>query len=792
LNRLERPLAITGIAVLSVIAVAGFALALYAALLFHSMPDASDLADYRPPTATRVYAWDGTLIGEFSRERRIYVPYNQIPPKVAEAFLAAEDHNFFKHGGIDVGGLVRAMGRDVLNLARGRRFEGGSTITQQVAKNVLLGNEATIGRKLKEAILARRLEQTLTKEQILGLYLNEIWLGYRSYGVGAAAYNYFGKSLQDLDLAQMAYLAALPKGPDNYQPIRNKARAIERRNWIIDQMVELGWATPAEAAVAKREDLKVQQAPQRAHYRDADYFVEEVRRQGLVTIGSKLSEGGYYIRTTLDPRLQTIAREALMDGLEKYDHRHGWRGAWGHVDPVPGWEQAAKSVSPPSERRKWRQAVVDSTEGGVRLLLAGGGHGTLAAEDVAWARAGKGLQRGDLVFVEDDGGAWRLKQIPAVNGAVVVVEPHTGRVLALVGGYSFSLSKFNRATQAERQPGSAFKPFVYATALENGFTPASKVTDAPISLPGAQPGEVWSPHNYESDRFYGPLNLRRGLELSLNTMTVRMALAVGMRKIRDTAIRAGVVDDMSPVLSMALGAAEVTPLRLTGAYAAFLNDGRRIEPHLIEMVQDREGKTAWRADTRDCPGCKQPYGGQDPPVLQPLGKPVFDPITAYQLTSMMQGVVAHGTAYAAHILGPEYGGKTGTTNDFRSAWFVGFNPQMIVGVFVGFDDNRSLGPHETGAQAAVPIFIDFMQHAMAGRDPGEFIAPKDAKFAYVNGEREAFRAGTEPRPETAPSGPVPYAVAWPNGEISAAPGTAPAAAPPPKPAKPNQDLTGLY
>ena len=779
---------------LSVIAVAGFALALYAALLFHGMPDASDLADYRPPTATRVYAWDGTLIGEFSRERRIYVPYEQIPPKLAEAFLAAEDHNFFKHGGIDVGGLSRAMARNVLNLMRGRRFEGGSTITQQVAKNVLLGNEATIGRKLKEAILARRLEQTLTKEQILGLYLNEIWLGYRSYGVGAAAYNYFGKSLQDLDLAQMAYLAALPKGPDNYHPIRNKARAIERRNWIIDQMEQLGWVGHAEAAAARREDLKVQQAPVRAHYRDADYFVEEVRRQGLATIGPKINEGGYYVRTTLDPRLQTIARAALMDGLEKYDRRHGWRGAWGHVEPAPGWEQAAKSVSPPSERRKWRQAVVESVEGGVRVLLAGGGMGALAAEDVAWARAGKGLQRGDLIFVEEDGGTLRLKQIPAVNGAVVAVEPHTGRVLALVGGYSFSLSKFNRATQAERQPGSAFKPFVYATALENGFTPASKVTDAPISLPGAQPGEVWKPHNYEGDRFYGPLPLRRGLELSLNTMTVRMALSVGMRKVRDTAIRTGVVDDMAPVLSMALGAAEVTPFRLTGAYSAFLNGGRRVEPHVIELVEDREGKAVWRADKRDCPGCKQPYGGQDPPVLEPLGKQVFDPITAYQLASMMQGVVAHGTAYAAHGLGPQYGGKTGTTNDFRSAWFVGFNPRMVVGVFVGFDDNRSLGNHETGAQAALPIFIDFMQNAMQGRDPGELVPPKDAKFALVNGEREAFRSGTEPRPvEPRPAGPVPYAVAWPNGEISAAPGGQPApAAPPPKPAKPPADLTGLY
>jgi penicillin-binding protein 1A len=797
LDRLERRLAIAGIAVLSVIAVAGFALAIYAALLFHSMPDASDLADYRPPTATRVYAWDGTLIGEVSRERRIYVPYEQIPPKLVYAFLAAEDHNFFHHGGIDVSGLGRALGRDVWNGIHGKRFEGGSTITQQVAKNVLLGsNEPTLGRKLKEAILARRVEQTLTKEQILGLYLNEIWLGYRSYGVAAAAYNYFGKPMQDLDLAEMAYLAALPKGPDNYHPIRAKAKAIERRNWIIGQMEDLGWVTRAEAEAAKKEDLKVQQAPTRAHYRDADYFVEEVRQQGLADIGKELNEGGYYIRTTLDPRLQTIARTSLMAGLERYDRRHGWRGAWGRVEPVPGWEKAAEAVTPPSERRKWNAAVVESAEGGaVRVLVAGGGRGALAAEDVAWARAGKGLSRGDLVFVEPDehGGPLHLRQVPAVNGAVVVIEPNTGRVMALVGGYSFSLSKFNRATQALRQPGSAFKPFVYATALENGFTPATRVSDAPITLPGAN-GEPWSPHNYESDRFYGPLPLPRGLALSLNTMTVRMAVGIGMRKIRDTAIRTGVVDDMAPVLSMALGAAETTPFRLAGAYSAFVNGGRRVEPHVIELVQDREGKTVYRADKRDCAGCNQPYGGQDPPNLEAQGKPVFDPITAYQMTMMMQGVVRSGTAAAAHFLGPQYGGKTGTTNEFRSAWFVGFNPQMVVGVFVGFDDNRSLGKGETGAQAALPVFIDFMQQAMQGRPVGEFKPPKDAKLVLVNGEVEAFRGGTEPRPQAPTEGPQPYAVAWPNGEISAAPGPAPVAvAPPPPPRpKPGNELSGLY
>ena len=795
MDRLERWIAISGIAVLSVIAVAGFALAIYAAWLFHGMPDASDLSDYRPPTATRVYAWDGTLIGEFSRERRIYVPYDQIPPKLAEAFLAAEDHNFFKHQGIDVGGLGRAAIRDMWNGMQGRRFEGGSTITQQVAKNVLLNNQPTLGRKLKEAILARRLEQTLTKEQILNLYLNEIWLGYRSYGVAAAAYNYFGKSLQDLDLAEMAYLAALPKGPDNYQPIRNKAAAIARRNWIIGQMQQLGWVSRAEAQAAIKEDLKVQLAPSRAHYRDADYFVEEVRQEALSSLGQKLNEGGYYMRTTLDPRLQTIARTALMHGLEQYDHRHGWRGAWGHVESLDGWEKQARAISQPAERRAWRPAVVEDIAGNsVQVRVAGGGEGELVPEDVAWAKAGKGLSRGDLVFVEPDktGSAYDLRQVPVVNGALVAVEPESGRVLALVGGYSFSLSKFNRATQAMRQPGSAFKPFVYATALENGYTPASEVLDAPIELRGASVDEVWKPHNYE-DKYYGMLSLRKGLELSRNTMTVRLAQSIGMQKIRDTAIRAGVVNDMSPVLAMALGAGETTPYKLTSAYSAFLNGGRRIDPHLIELVQDREGKTVFRADKRDCPRCTGPYEGEDPPSLDPGGKQIFDPITAYQMTSMMQDVVAHGTAYQAHILGPEYGGKTGTTNEFRSAWFVGFNPSMIVGVFVGFDDNRTLGEKETGAVAAVPIFIDFMQQAMKGRPVGEFRAPKDAKFLLVNGNREAFRNGTQPRNGRPIAGPQPYNRVWPNGQISGAQNAAAAAQPPPPPPpKPQPDVTGLY
>ena len=752
----KRWVAIAGVTVLSVIAVAGFAIAIYAAWLFHDMPDAGDLQDYRPPTATRVYAWDATLIGEFSRERRIFVPYDQIPTRLSQAFLAAEDHNFFQHGGVDYQGLTRAMLRNVLNFVRGRRLEGGSTITQQVAKNVLLTSDATVGRKLKEAILARRLEQTLDKPRILELYLNEIWLGYRSFGVGAAAYNYFGKSINDLSLAQMAYLATVPKGPDNYHPIRRKANAIARRNYILGQMADLGWVSRAEAEAAMKEDLVVQAAPTRARYRDADYFVEEVRQRGLNTLGPRLSEGGYYMRTTLDPVMQSAARVALMDGLEAYDRRHGWRGAWGKAASPTGWEKQAVAHVKPAERPDWRAARVE-VDGGARLRVADtGATVSLAPEDIAWARGGRGLKEGDLVFVEPaKSGNYRLRQVPAVNGALVAIEPNTGQVLAMVGGYSYSLSKFNRATQALRQPGSSFKPFVYAAALENGFTPASYVTDAAMTFTDST-GKVWAPENYYK-RFYGSQPLRRGIELSINGMTVKLAQSVGMRKIVDMAVKLGVVKTMQPVLAMALGAGETTPFNLTAGYASFVNGGRKVDPHLIELVQDREGKILFRADKRDCPRCEAAFTGDESPRVPFTGAQVMDPITAYQVTSMLEGVVLRGTGSAIRVLNRPIGGKTGTTNEYRSAWFVGFSPQVVAGVFVGFDDNRSLGNGETGASAAVPIFIDFMRVALKDKPPLPFVPPKTARFGMVNGVREAFRPGAEPKAvEAPPAGPIPY------------------------------------
>ena len=798
-----RWLGLAGVAALSFVAVAALATGIYAAWLFHDMPDAGDLADYHPATATRAYAWDGTLIGEFSRERRIFVPYDAIPAQTAQAFLAAEDHGFFKHGGVDIGGFGRAMAKNVLNLAQGRRLEGGSTITQQVAKNILLTSDQTIGRKLKEAILASQLERTLSKERILELYMNEIWLGYRSYGVGAAAYNYFGKSLSELTLAESAYLAALPKGPDNYHPIRRYGQAVGRRDWIIDQMADLGWVSRADATAAMKQPLKVQAAPSRSQYRDADYFVEEVRRISLnmKELGDeRLNAGGYYVRTTLDPKLQSAARTALMNGLESYDRRHGWRGAWGKVEALDGWEAIAKKRSKPSERRTWRQAVVTSVAGGsVQIRTIEGVVGTLVGADVSWARAGMGIGVGDLIFVapDEEGPAFRLKQVPAVNGALVAMEPYSGRVVAMVGGYSFSLSSFNRATQALRQPGSSFKPIVYAAALENGYTPASTVLDAPITLRGYG-GQDWSPENYSRD-YFGALTLRRGLELSRNTMTVRLAQSIGMAKVSDLAKRVGVTKDMDNVLAMALGAGETTVYRMAGAYSTFVNGGRLVQPHLIELVQDRNGKVIWRADRRECERCDLGFIGAESPRILRTGDQALNPVTAYQITSMLQGAVQRGTATQALSLGKPVGGKTGTTNDYRSAWFMGFSPHLVVGVYIGFDDNRSLGNNETGSVAAVPIFVDFMGVALKDKPAEEFKAPTEARFAMIRGIREAFRPGTEPTSLSAPlgaagvpSGPQPYSTVFQNG-ITGAPSAAAAVAPPAAPAaKKKDDLSDLF
>ncbi|ESQ89806.1 penicillin-binding protein 1A [Asticcacaulis sp. AC460] len=789
-----------GVALMTVVAIAGFALTIYAAWLFHDMPDGSELADFRPVNSARVFAWDGTLIGEYGQERRVNVPYDRIPERMRNAFLAAEDRAFFQHSGVDVSGVSRAMLKNVYNFVTGRRFEGGSTITQQVAKNLLLGNERTLGRKLKEVILARRLESSLSKEQILELYMNDIYLGYRSYGVGSAAFNYFGKPVDQLSLAQSAYLAALPKGPENYRPTTHKAAAMARRNWVIDEMAQAGFVTRAEAEEAKKEDLIVQDKPQRAHYHDADYFVSEVElraRKLFPNDPNAIYTDGYYIKTTLDPKLQTYARQALMNGLETYDRRHGWRGAWGNEKPASNWQRIAAEKEPPSERARWIQAIVTSaTKGSVAIETITGDKGSLISSDIAWAFAGRGLKTGDLIFVEPnpEGSGYRLRQVPNVNGALVAVDPFTGRTLAMVGGYSYSVSKFNRATQANRQPGSSIKPFVYAVALERDFTPASIVEDGPITMMGGD-GKMWSPQNYEHD-YMGPQPIRRGIELSRNLMTVRLAQKVGIKPITQKLVEYGISEKVPAEMSMVLGAGEVTPFNLTGAYSIFVNGGRKIRPHLIDQVLDRDGKVVYKADDRACPVCAQPFNGTESPRLTAPGQSVMNPITAYQVNSFMQGVVERGTARSAASLGIPMGGKTGTTNDYRSAWFVGFTADMVVGVFVGFDDNHTLGDKETGSQAALPIWIDFMRNATKGKPKKDFQKPRDAVFVSIRGREEAFKPGTEPKyqPGAEDDGPRPYLDTWTDGDLQTpAPVEAPTVQTPAAPKKKTlDDASELY
>ena len=782
------------------VAAAGVVIAVYAAYVLHDLPDTSELEDYRPATATRVFADDGTLIGEFSDQRRIYVTYDQLPTGLVEAFLAAEDRNYFNHGGIDVAGIGRAMFKNVFNVLSGRRLEGGSTITQQVAKNVLLTNESSLNRKLKEAILSARLEAIMSKEQLLELYLNEIYLGYRSYGVASAAYNYFGKSLDQLTVDESAFLAALPKAPSNYNPRRNHAGALARRNWVLGQMESGNFINKEEYDQAIARPLKTRAAPRRAEYADADFFVEEARRRAIAIFGTEeVNRGGYYLRTTLDPELQSAARIALMRGLENYDRRHGWRGAWGETDFATGWQDAALKHQTPPERRTWQSAAVESVQGNTVTIRTARDDktGNLVATDVSWANnSRRPLKRGDMIFVEPQGNQYGLRQIPAVNGALVAMDPQSGRVLAMVGGYSYGLSSFNRATQASRQPGSTFKPFVYAAALEGDYTPASIVLDAPISFPGGAGGKPWTPSNY-SNRYYGPQTLRRGLELSRNVMTVRLAQAVGMRNVVDLSKKLGVVDDMEPNLAMSLGAGETTPYRITAAYAAFVNGGRRIDPYLIEVVQDRYGQTLYRADQRQCRECNRSFSGQESPRLQDRGQQVLDPITAYQVSSILEGVVQRGTATRVRGLGPWVGGKTGTTNEYRSAWFVGFTTDIVVGVFVGFDDNRSLGSGEAGSSTAVPIFGEFMEAALKKRPARPFVRPRNAVFRTVNGIEEAFRPGTERQVrEVAPApvqGPQNYNEILRREQEAAANASASAnAAPAPAKKEPAEDLSGLY
>ena len=761
---------------------AAIAGAYYLWQLNEELPDYDKLADYQPPVTTRVHAGDGSLIAEYARERRLFVPITSIPDAVKAAFLSAEDKNFYSHPGIDVQGVLRASVENVSNYMNNRRLEGASTITQQVAKNFLLSSEVTLNRKLKEALIAIKIEQTFSKDEILELYLNEIYLGFASYGVAAAALNYFEKSLDQMTLGEIAYLAALPKAPNNYHPIRRKEQAIARRNWVLERMAENGYITSEQVEAAQAEDLTVFPRAYGAQVVEAEYFAEEVRREVFDIYGEdELYDGGLSIRTTLDTRLQGMAHQALRKGLVSYDRRHGWRGPVARIAADENWLEQLKAVRVPNDIAPWEAAVVLALRGEEALVgLKNGESGRIPLEEMEWARPWlKGekvggevtkpsdvVAKGDVIYVErlaeqdeSEGGdpAYGLRQIPAVNGGLIALDPHTGRILAMAGGFSFQQSEFNRTTQAERQTGSAFKPFVYAAALDRGFTPSSLVLDAPFVMDQGPGLALWKPENYSLE-FYGPSTLRLGVEKSRNVMTVRLAQNIGMEPIVELARKFGIKDDMPLQLSMALGAGETTLQKLTAAYAMVVNGGKRITPTLIDRIQDRRGKTIFKHDNRPCDECNaSAWQDQEEPEIPDIREEVIDSGTAYQVVSMLEGVVQRGTGGSIRAVGRPLAGKTGTTNEERDAWFVGFAPDLAVGVYVGFDNPRRMGRAETGGRVAAPIFRDFMKSAIGDKPAIPFRIPPGIRLVRVNAKTgllaqpgdypvilEAFKPGTEP------------------------------------------------
>ncbi|MCA1489816.1 penicillin-binding protein 1A [Ensifer sp. NBAIM29] len=751
---------------------AAVAVAIYIGAVTKDLPDYEVLAKYAPPVTTRFHAGNGALMAEYARERRLYLPIQAIPDRVKAAFISAEDKNFYQHPGIDVTGLARAIAVNIQNMGSGRRPVGASTITQQVAKNFLLSSDQTIDRKIKEAILSFRIEQAYSKDRILELYLNEIFFGLNAYGVAGAALTYFDKSVTELTIAESAYLAALPKGPANYHPFRKTEAAIERRNWVIDRMVENGYVTKTDGEEAKQQPLGVTPRRGGAHLFASDYFAEEVRRQIIQKYGDNaLYEGGLSVRTSLDPQMQVVARKALQQGLVSYDERRGFHGPIDTIEIGGDWGVPLSKIAALGDVPEWKLAVVLSVDGEGAVIgldpekqasgkiVAERLTGHIAAKNMEWAYRSARRDRknakspegvfgpGDVVYVEPLEGEkaeYRLRQPPKVQGGLVAMDPHTGRVLAMVGGFSYAQSEFNRATQAMRQPGSSFKPFVYAAALDNGYTPASVILDAPIEIVSG--GQVWRPENYGGGSA-GPSTLRLGIEKSRNLMTVRLANDMGMNLVAEYAERFGIYDKMQPLLSMSLGSGETTVLRLVSAYSVLANGGKQIKPSLIDRIQDRYGKTIFRHEDRTCDNCNaNDWAEQDEPVLNDNREQVLDPMTAYQITSMMEGVVARGTAAGKIKLDRPVAGKTGTTNDEKDAWFVGYTPDLVAGLYLGFDDPAPLGRGATGGGLAAPVFNAFMQEAVKGTRPGKFVVPEGMSLIPVN--RKTGMAAFEGEPDT--------------------------------------------
>ncbi len=724
-----------------------------------NLPDYEQLKNYNPIITTRIYAADGSLISEFSKEKRIFVPINTIPKNLINAFLAAEDANFYKHSGIDPLAIFRTSVRNFFGMLKGDQGMGGaSTITQQVVKNFLLTRERTIQRKVKEAILAFRMSQAFSKDRILELYLNQIYLGSGSYGVAAAAQVYFNKSIDDLAIEEMALLATLPKAPSKLDPRKNLEKAKIRRDWVITRMVEEGFIEEKEANEATSKPI-VLTIKDDEEVVKVSFFSDSVKKELTELYGSdSVFENGIVVRTTLDLRLQKIAVSALEAGIEDYDRKHGYRGPLGKIDPTQNWQKELGNFDPKKlYKENWSKAVVISLAKDVATIgIENGSLGSIEFSSLKWAKKfintnSRGatpkkisdiLAVGDVILVEksEKNESYNLRQIPEVNGGFIAMDPHTGRVLAMSGGYVDAPNQFNRATQAMRQPGSTMKTFGYIAALENGMTPATIIMDEEISLNQGVGLPPYRPANY-SGGYYGPTTLRAGLEQSRNITTVRMADQVGLDKVVEVVRRLGVNDNPQKIYSLVLGSTETTVLRLVTAYSMMVNGGKKIIPSMIEKIQDRDGKTIYRRDKRDCKNCfisnfdeNVEKDALDLPLpnLDDSKEQIIDSATAYQITSMLQGVVDRGTAMRAKSIGKIIGGKTGTTNSSFDSWFVGFSPDLVAAVYIGFDMPKSLGSEETGASVALPVFINFMKQALINKPSTPFRVPNSVKFVKID------------------------------------------------------------
>ncbi len=701
----------------------------------NKLPDYKYLKNYKPSVSSKLYAGNGVLVSDFSAEKRIFVPYDSIPYVVINAFLSAEDKNFFKHPGVDAKGVIRAFKNNVFNLLNSKRLEGASTITQQVAKNFLLNNEVSIDRKIKEAILAFRIERALSKERILELYLNQIYLGEGSYGIASASLRYFDKSINELNYSEAALLAALPKAPSKYNPYKNKKLAKYRRNLVINNLLENSYIDNNNYNKLIKSEIKLRKR-KRIYLEDSRYFVEEVRKKVINSYGfDKVYKKGFNIKTPIDLNLQNIATKALRDGLEKYDKRRGWRGPllnkkinseWSkglekfNIEKSIGWEIAIV------KRIDKFEAIIETKENEI---------GIIKHEDINWTR--KNLNQlfkiGDIIYVKKiKQSDYSLKQVPLANGGIIAMDPFSGRILAMSGGFSFKKSEFNRATQALRQPGSAFKPFIYALALENNFTPSTIILDAPIVLDQGNDLKMWKPENY-GKKFYGPSTLRTGVEKSRNLMTVRVAQELGIDKIIGFSKQLKIYENPKELMSISLGSEETTLLKITTAYCSFVNGGKLVDPILIDRIQDSEGNTIFKNEKRVCDNCDQiSFNGTEIPKIKNNFKNIFSPQTAYQMTSILEGVIKRGTGRGLKDLNLQIAGKTGTTNKNADAWFIGFTSKLVVGVYVGHDNPKSLGKIETGSRTAMPIFKEFVKNIVNNYEARPFKVAKGIKMMVVD------------------------------------------------------------